>query len=46
VTFNGQQVWKQTPERTIAVVAKTLGEYGDPTAVFSAEITVEAPTVR
>ena len=31
--------------RTIAVIAKTLGEYGDPKAVYSGEVTVEVPSI-
>ncbi len=43
ITFNGQIVYEGTPQRRIAVLAKTLEERGDPASVFSAEVVVMAP---
>ncbi len=44
VVFNGKGVFQGKVSRKIGVIAKTLSEYGDPTAIYSAEITVDAPT--
>jgi dienelactone hydrolase len=38
-----QQIYAAIPVRTIATIAKTLAERGDPTSVFSAEWTVDLP---
>jgi hypothetical protein len=46
ITLNEQLVFQGSPKRTIATLAKTLGERGDPRGMFAAEIEVrqaEAP---
>jgi hypothetical protein len=40
VTTNGTERWSGTVSRTIAVLAKTLEERGDPRLVFAAEVAV------
>ncbi|AQT67045.1 esterase, PHB depolymerase family [Anaerohalosphaera lusitana] len=41
ITANGKTVYTGKPKRSIETIAKTLYEYGDPTATYSSEITVE-----
>ena len=41
VTANGAEVFAGTAPRTIATLAATLAERGDPRLVFSAEIPIE-----
>jgi hypothetical protein len=43
ITANGQQAFQGTIPRTIATLAKTTAERGDPIGVFAAEIEVKAP---
>lgn len=43
IRFNGKQVFAGKVERTIATLARTLAERGDPTSLFSAEVTVDSP---
>ena len=40
VTFNGQQLFHGTLQRTVAMISKTLVERGDPASIFSAEVAV------
>lgn len=44
VTHSGKQLFAVKPERTIAVMARTLNGRGDPKLVFDAELAVELPT--
>jgi hypothetical protein len=41
VTFDGKEVFRGKVERSIAVLAKTLADRGDPEATFSGEIQVD-----
>jgi len=41
VATGGEILFKGRIARTIGVLAKTLGEYGDPSSVYSGEVTVE-----
>jgi hypothetical protein len=43
VTANGQRLFHDKVHRMIAVLAKTLDEYGDPQSVFSGELSVDLP---
>ncbi len=43
VLNSDQEIWRGKAERTIGLIAKTLQERGDPTATFSASVTVEVP---
>ncbi|NQT41088.1 MAG: polyhydroxyalkanoate depolymerase, partial [Planctomycetes bacterium] len=43
ITSDGKPLFRGHATRTIAVLAKTLGEYGDPKAVYSGELTVDLP---
>lgn len=43
VTSKGQRLFRGNVERTIAVLAKTLDEYGDPRSVYSGEVSIELP---
>ena len=43
VSVQGQPVWNAKTSRTIAVLARTLEEYGDPRNVFSGELTIDIP---
>lgn len=40
VTANGRERWNASVPRTIAVIAKTLEERGDPRMVFAAEVAI------
>jgi hypothetical protein len=40
VFFNGFEVYRGVPRRTIATIERSIRERGDPASVFSAEITV------
>jgi hypothetical protein len=41
VTFAGRTIFEGKVERSIAAIARTLGERRDPAGVFTAEITVD-----
>ena len=41
ITFGGKQQFKGVVQRSIAVLAETLAERGDPRMMFSAEVTVD-----
>ena len=43
VTAGGKELFSGKPERTIAVLARTLTERGDPDLVFSAQVSVALP---
>ena len=43
ITVAGNTAFQGRAQRTIAVLAKTLQERGDPAAVFSSEVTVQTP---
>jgi ketosteroid isomerase-like protein/predicted peptidase len=43
VHAKGQSVFTGKANRTIAVISKTLGEYGDPKNIFASEIVIESP---
>ena len=40
ITANGRERWNATVPRTVAVIAKSLEERGDPRMVFTAEAPV------
>jgi poly(3-hydroxybutyrate) depolymerase len=42
VMRGGAQAFKGTPQRTVATIANTLAERGDPKGVFTAEVVLEA----
>jgi len=44
VTFAGRTIFEGKVERSIATIARTLGERRDPAGVFTAEITVDLAT--
>ena len=44
VTMNGKELAKQRAPRTIATLAKTLLERGDPRALYPAEIAITIPS--
>lgn len=44
VNVEGQRLFSGMTRRTIAVLARTLAEYGDPRSVFSAELTIDLPS--
>lgn len=43
ITSDGKRLFHGHVARTIAVLEKTLGEYGDPKAVYSGQLTVDLP---
>lgn len=43
IVFNGRQVYRGQLQRTIATLARTLAERGDPASLFPSEATVAAP---
>jgi hypothetical protein len=43
VVSDGKELYAGTPQRTAAVLAKTLTGRGDPRLMFSAEVAVELP---
>ena len=46
VTSKGKTLFKGHAKRTIAILAKTLAERGDPQDVYSSEIKVELGTTK
>ncbi len=43
ILVHDQVVYHDVPKRTIAVIAKTLAERGDPTGIYDAEIKIQIP---
>ena len=41
ISLNGLELAPQKAERTVAILAKTLAERGDPQAVFQAELVAQ-----